>query len=235
MKKERKAIAFGDSVLKGVIMHSKESGPQYSLSEHPFLDQCSERLGMEIDNKGRMGSTVISGESLVDRFIKDVSKSQYSVLEYGGNDCDFVWDEIAASPDSVHKPKTDILTFGLTYKRIIDKIRYAGSKPLLLSLPPIVSGQYFEYFTRKMTSEGKSNVLKWLGGTTEPINTWHEMYNIQIFKLGVILKVPVIDITSSFMAQRNYGNCLCEDGIHPNDAGQKLIAQSVCNYFAMSK
>ena len=35
--------------------------------------------------------------------------------------------------------------------------------------------------------------------------------------------MPVIDIRSAFLAQPDFRSYLCADGIHPNEAGQKLI------------
>ena len=59
------------------------------------------------------------------------------------------------------------------------------------------------------------------------ITNWHERYNIEIFKLAIANQVPVIDITSSFLEKKNYSRYLCDDGIHPNEEGHKLIAEAI--------
>ena len=64
-------------------------------------------------------------------------------------------------------------------------------------------------------------------GDKQFITNWHERYNIEIFKLAIANEVPVIDITSVFLEKKNYSYYLCDDGIHPNVKGQKLIAEAI--------
>ena len=47
--------------------------------------------------------------------------------------------------------------------------------------------------------------------------------NMPIIELFAAAGVPVIDIRSAFLAQPDFRSYLCADGIHPNEAGQKLI------------
>ena len=157
--------------------------------------------------------------------------SDFTFLEYGGNDCDFKWPEIGANPTMRHEPNTNLRTFSLTYKSLIDKVRNLGSRPVLFSLIPLVSDRYFAHVTRDMDIEGRKNVLKWLGGDTEGINNWHEIYNLQIFKLGLALNVPVIDVTTAFLSKKCFQDYMCADGIHPNEKGHGLIADTVCDLF----
>ena len=39
--------------------------------------------------------------------------------------------------------------------------------------------------------------------------------------------IPIIDITSKFLEIKNYSNLLCDDGIHPNEKGHKIIAGAI--------
>lgn len=228
----KKGIAFGDSIIKGVILdRNANGGPHYSAIEDNFAEQCGKRLGVEIDNYGRFGCTVTVGEKILNRHLDQIVRSDYTFLEYGGNDCDFNWAEIGKDPDASHNPNTDLRTFSLTYKALIDKVRNLGSKPLMFSLIPLVSDRYYAHVTRDMEETGKRNVLKWLGGDTEGINNWHEIYNLQIFKLGIALDVPVIDITTPFLSRKTFSDYMCGDGIHPNEKGHRLIADTVCDLF----
>ena len=229
---KRKGIAFGDSIIKGVVLDKNDNGGvHYSALQDNFTEQCSRRLGFEIANYGRFGSTVTVGEKILDRHLEQICRSDYTLLEYGGNDCDYNWKEIGLNPYGKHTPNTDLRTFSLVYKSLIDKVRNLGSRPVLFSLIPLVSDRYFAHVTREMDREGRQNVLEWLGGDTEGINNWHEIYNLQIFKLGIALDVPVIDITTVFLSKRSFGNYMCGDGIHPNEYGHRLIADTVCEHF----
>ncbi|OLA61120.1 MAG: hypothetical protein BHW37_01125 [Firmicutes bacterium CAG:272_52_7] len=41
------------------------------------------------------------------------------------------------------------------------------------------------------------------------------------------MKIPMIDIRSAFLVKRDYSDYLCEDGIHPNERGHKLIKDTL--------
>ena len=59
----KKGIAFGDSIIKGVVLDKSGSdGIHYSALEDNFAEQCGKRLGLSIDNSGRFGCTVTVGE-----------------------------------------------------------------------------------------------------------------------------------------------------------------------------
>ena len=220
--------------MKGVIIDTAKSiadTVKYVVSMNSFSEQCSQRLGIEVKNFGKFGSTVSHGVAAVERYIDQIGEADYAILEYGGNDCDFHWEEIGADPQGAHTPKTTISDFIAKYETMLDKIKGVGATPVLLSLPPLASGEYFNYFSRKLNDASKSNIIKWLGGTVETINNWHEMYNLEVFKLAMMRHVPIIDITSAFLNKRDYKEYLCDDGIHPNEKGHRLIADVVCDYF----
>ena len=234
----KKSIAFGDSILKGVILDDRRGGNdrvRYTLLDEDFTRICEKEMGFPIDNYGRFGSTITTGEKILQRHSEDICDSRYTLLEFGGNDSDFNWNEISANPEGRHFPKTDLRSFSLTYKAIIDRVRHLGSHPVMLSLTPLDADMYFRHITSGMDDIGRSNVLMWLGGTTSPISSWHEMYNIQIFKLAIAMNVPVVDITSAFLYRKDFRDYLCEDGIHPNKKGHKLIADAVCDHFRIKR
>jgi lysophospholipase L1-like esterase len=58
---------------------------------------------------------------------------------------------------------------------------------------------------------------------------------MEIFRLGVLKQVPVIDITSVFLERRNHFEYLCDDGIHPNDDGHALIENAIMEYLRRLK
>lgn len=79
--------AFGDSVLKGVILEDNK----YKVSKNSFANICEEVLGIKIENKAKFGSTISVGEKSIAKNLETIksSNSQYVVMEFGGNDCDF--------------------------------------------------------------------------------------------------------------------------------------------------
>ena len=93
-----KVTALGDSITKGVVLTNMD---RYAVAQKSFMDIAGEKLGMDVINCGKFGSTVTMGEKIVSRYSKDISESQYTFIEYGGNDCDFDWSKIAETPSGV--------------------------------------------------------------------------------------------------------------------------------------
>ncbi len=79
----------------------------------------------------------------------------------------------------------------------------------------------------------KKNILKIMNNNIERIHTWHSMYNLEIFKIALETNVPVTDITTYFLKQKNYRDFLCDDGIHPNLKGHALIAEALRDFYKM--
>ena len=214
--------AFGDSVLKGVIYENEH----YRVADTSFQKICEDSFGITVENKARFGSTISRGEKIFEKNLEMIREcsGQYVILEFGGNDCDFNWKEISEDPDRKHLPMSTIENFTSTYMEIINSIQDMGKIPVLLSLPPIDSARYFRHISRGLSRE---NILKWMRNDKQYITNWHERYNIEIFKMAINCQVPVIDITSIFLEKKNYSRYLCEDGIHPNEEGHKLIAKAI--------
>ncbi|MBE6830962.1 MAG: SGNH/GDSL hydrolase family protein [Ruminococcaceae bacterium] len=97
---------------------------------------------------------------------------------------------------------------------------------MLLSLPPIDAQRYFAWISRGLNAE---NILRFLGDI-EYIYRWHEMYNLAVYRLAMDQGVPLIDISSAFLKTGNFQDLICEDGIHPNENGHRLIGQTIEKY-----
>lgn len=223
----RKVTALGDSLTKGVILTDTN---KYSLADNCYLDIVSKELNIQISNYGRFGSTIDMGDTMIKRHSDEIASSEYTFIEYGGNDCDFDWMKIADSPTEDYAPKTKLEDFKERFSRLIAKVRELGSKPIIISLPPILSTPYFTFFSRFMSEEQKQNVINWLGGSTDIISRWHESYNRTLFMIAKETETPIIDITTPFDTFRgDISSLYCADGIHPNDKGHKMIATTIIN------
>ena len=224
-----KVTALGDSLTKGVILTEAN---KYTLTENSYLDIVSRELDLQVSNYGRFGSTIDMGNAIIRRHSEDIASSEYTFIEYGGNDCDFDWMKIADSPQGEFSPNTSLADFKLHFLDLISKVRALGSKPVIISLPPILSAPYFSFFSRLMTDQQKANVIIWLGGDTGIISRWHESYNRALFAIAKESQTPIIDITTPFDTFRGDINSLyCADGIHPNEEGHKLIATTIINNY----
>ena len=223
--KHMKITALGDSLTKGVVFNEKN---KYAILDRGFINIIGDRLGWDIKNYGKFGCTIDFGQQVVERHSEEISASDYTFLEFGGNDCDFNWGKIADSPSVEHQPKTVLDTFKEKFVGLIEKVRALGSTPIIISLPPIDSEYYFSFLCRFMNGEQRENVFNWLGGDVNVISRWHEMYNRALFEISRLVQAPIIDITTPFdKFQGAMRTLYCQDGIHPNAEGHRLIADSI--------
>jgi acyl-CoA thioesterase-1 len=213
---------FGDSIMKGVIFDAIKG--RYIFLKNSFLNILGMRnTNIKVDNYAKFGCTITVGKKLIEKHSSELPGYEYTALEFGGNDCDFDWKAISENPDALHIPKTPIDEFEKNYSEIIDRVASTGSKPVLFSLPPLNARRYFSWISRGLNAD---NILRWLGDE-EHIYRWHEMYNIAVLKLAAAKNVTLIDIRRAFLETRDYLSLLCEDGIHPNEAGHALISEAI--------
>lgn len=214
--------AFGDSVLKGIVLEKDK----YKVCKNRFSNICENVLNVVIENKAKFGSTILIGEKSFEKNVEifDNPNVEYVILEFGGNDCDFKWNEIASNPTIEHYPNIEINEFAKMYTEIIHFIKNKNKKPVLLSLPPIDAQKYINRLSKELNKE---NILKWMNNNPYFLTNWHERYNIEVFKLAINNNISIIDITSKFLEHKDYSIFLCEDGIHPNEEGHKLISEAI--------
>ncbi len=215
---------FGDSISKGVVLDTIRG--RYKLLKNSFANLFSSNTGVSVENYSKFGCTVTKGKELIDNHLSKISNFVFTVLEFGGNDCDFDWTAISKFPDQDHSPKTELDEFESSYSEIIDNVISAGSLPVLLTLPPLDAKRYYSWISKGRNSE---NIMNWLGDV-EHIYRWHEMYSLAVARLAAEKRVPMLDIRSTFLKVRNYFSLLCDDGIHPNEKGHQLIFNVIKEY-----
>ena len=222
-----KLVALGDSIIKGVLVQSEGERSRYSLADKSIVECCAEKLGGESLNLGKMGCTIEAGERILNRYLDKMSGAQYVLLEYGGNDSDYNWQEIAEAPEKEHFPRTRLEVFEQVYERVINKIKEMGAIPLVLSLPPMDAERYFAFFSQKWEDGFRANVMRWLGGSTNTIMSGHELYNLATMRVAQRTGVQWIDVTSGLLKDNHFRDYLCDDGIHPNEMGQRKMAEAI--------
>lgn len=223
----KNVVVLGDSISRGIVL----KGERYSILNNGFIDRCAESLRLDVQNYSKMGCTIAKGEQILEQHKEDVAQADITVLEYGGNDSDFFWKEIAGNPTAVHYPKTDLNRFHDTYTKLIQRVRNLGSKPVLFSLPLMDGQRFFDFTTHRMSPSERNNILSWLGGQIGRIRNYHDMYNLEVFHIAREQGVPVVDITTPFLDNQDYTRFLCADGIHPSEEGHSLMAHCVINYW----
>lgn len=218
MKRLEAMAIFGDSILKGIQV--QKDTKRYCINDELALDSLAEKYGILLENDSHFGYTVERGNRLITKKLEKGLPADFVLLEYGGNDADFKWEEIAGRPLEEHEPNTPLPVFLKTLGSLIDTIRSHGKKPILTTLPPLSAPRYLEWITRNGLS--RENILLWLGDE-EAIYRYQERYSNGIKTLAERTNTDLIDLRDAFLAHRRILPFLCEDGIHPNGEGQKLI------------
>lgn len=211
---------FGDSILKGVVYNEIED--RYVLLKDNGYTKLGHALGMEVQSNALFGCTVIKGVQLLKRAMQKGLACNVVLLEYGGNDCDFLWDEVSAKPQEDHFPKTPLTDFDENLRMMIDLLKSASIVPLLMTLPPIDSELYFAHICRKGLDG--NNILYWLDDVNN-IGRHQGQYSEQIAKVASETNTTLIDVRREFVASQEKNSLLCKDGIHPNKQGNALIMQ----------
>jgi lysophospholipase L1-like esterase len=225
-----KIVVSGDSISKGVIYDDIKK--KYTVLEENYVDLLRNKINGIICNTSRFGSTLIKGIQKLKNSIFS-EKPDIVLIEYGGNDCDYNWDEIANNPDGIHVPKTDFVVFEDTLIEAINMVKESKSTPVLMNLPPLNADNYLDWVSRN-NSEAKMNILKWLGSVTK-IYWWQERYNSVIVKIAEETKTLWIDVRGAFLQFPDYTKLLCVDGIHPNKDGHTVIADKIVDFIKSKK
>lgn len=215
---------FGDSIGKGVVLHPNTS--RYELIR-VNLEKLLGLSGVKIQNYSIFGCTVSKVLTVIKKHALELTGYNSVLLELGGNDCDFVWNEVADNPEKKHAPKTPLAEFKRLYKQVIDEVRSYGGRPIILTLPPLEPNRFFNWVSRGIN---RDNILKWLGDV-DMIYRWQERYNVEVMLLAAKMAVPVIDIRSAFLECNNYRDFICSDGIHPNKDGYDLIYRTIAEQY----
>ncbi len=218
-------VVMGDSIARGVVYDDEKKS--YGLLLENFANLVRDRIKGVVINAAKYGSTIVQG---MERFQNDVLKRKPDIvlIEFGGNDCDFTWEEIARDPSKDFHPKTDCATFTEKLTALIDKLRALNIVPVLVSLPPLDPGKYFRWISRN-EEQAKQNIIRFIGDISH-IYSWHERYNAAILRVADRTKTRLIDIRSAFLQHEDYRNLICLDGIHPNKEGHRVIAQAIVEY-----
>ena len=218
-------ILYGDSISRGVVYD--EDKKKYGITKKSFASTLSKLLSCTFYNASSFGNTLCRG---IRNLQKDIEKRNPNivVMEFGGNDCDFCWDEVAMNPSGDHEPNTSVSTF---QSKLLDTVQYLKATdifPVLLTLPPLVSDRYWKWVSDNDCGKMK-NILQWLGDV-EQISRWQSMYNDAIVAIAEKTKSRWIDIRNAFLSTNRFENYMCVDGIHPNIEGQQLISSCILRY-----
>jgi len=174
------------------------------------------------------GSTIGKGIKLLQRSIDRGLSCEVALVEYGGNDCDYPWADIAENPTGEFSPNTPLEVFAKSLKEMVETLKAKRIQPILMTLPPIDSLRYLNHICRNGLN--KEAILSWLKGDAQTIARFQELYSLKINTIAKETETVLIDVRSAFLKRRDYASLICDDGIHPTREGHLLIASSFAEY-----
>lgn len=218
---------FGTSIMKATLLDTKTK--HYRFTAPQWMKRFEAQFPVQVSNYAKFGSTIEKGRRILQTRLPQLPSHSHALLEFGGNDCDFNWQTIAEAPDREHTPYTPLSRFTALYRQMIQSLRAHHISPILLTLPPIDADRYFAWFTQKGGLD-QNRILRWLGDV-QMIYRYQELYSETVIKLAYQTNCPLVDVRSAFLDKRNYRDLLCEDGIHPNENGYRLVYDALlCDY-----
>jgi lysophospholipase L1-like esterase len=223
--KAMRIICFGDSITRGIsyirgrLRIQKENYP--ALLQGALSGEDS----VEVINKGVFND---NSDLLVHRLEDDVvaQRPDYVLIEIGGNDCNFHWDEVASAKDEEHEPIVPLDRYLLNLQHMVERMRQEGITPVLMNLLPLDPVRYYNHVCQMHGS----NVSHWIG-KCGGIEHWHGRYNRALVQLVDRLNVLTIDVRTAFKRAADLSVLLSDDGIHPTVEGYRVMAKTVATAF----
>lgn len=214
-------VLLGDSVLKGIQVDPETQ--RYVTNNVMVLPALAEEFHISIQNKSVFGADCSHGEKLLDRLLHKGEQFDAVIMDFGGNDCNYPWAEVAEHPEAEHHPNVPLDVFIQQYRQLIRKVKDGGMQPILCTLPPLLPESFLSWWCRGID---EAVVRNWLGSACN-IYAHQERYSRAVERLAQEENTPLIDLRSAFLAHVHLEQVICTDGTHPNSAGQKLIAQAL--------
>lgn len=212
-------VCLGDSITKGRVWVEGDR-PRITRENYPAL---LARLlpGASVINAGVTGDT---SEQLLARFDASVTphEPEIVIIECGGNDCNFPWEKVAADPTAGHAPAVTERAFAANLAALIERVRAIGAAPLLTTLPPLDPSRYYA-FLRQAYSDSIAAFICRAGG----IYHWQERYSRMAVDVAKSAGAAIAQVRALFLGAGDYFGLLSHDGIHPSEAGYRVITRAV--------
>ena len=224
MSIRRKIEVFGDSILKGIQINPLNN--RYHVDNRIDVPLLESRFSLDIENRAKFGCTVTKGEQLLNRYLDESPNCEAVIMNFGGNDCDYNWAEIAQDPDGVHEQHTPVQQFVQIYTKLIRTLQEKGIRPIVTNLPPLCPQRFFDWFCKDLNKE---NVFRWMT-SVNTIYHVQEYYSHTVEQIARATGARLVDIRGVFLKRYRVERFLCADGIHINTEGQGLITEAFVNF-----
>jgi lysophospholipase L1-like esterase len=217
-----KIVCFGDSVTFGWNMKYEYSYPY--LLEKLMIKNYPE---IKIINSGIGGNTILDGLNRLQRDALSYNPD-FIIVNFGLND-GMLKEKKKYLNDTeqlfykdnnwYYVTRVNIDDFKYAYSKLINILKSKEIKILLLSINPTLDS--FPLSEDNNFKKKQKEI--------------YEVYNERIIQIAANSDVDYIDLWEVFVLNNELERHIQEDGIHPNEAGLELIAESVYSYFLDEK
>ena len=194
-------MAQGDEAKSPVAAKTRVVCFGDSITAGKYPDHLAElRPDLEIVNAGVGGNTTGQGLARIEADVLS-RKPNVVLIMFGTND---------SVLRAAKAYRTPLKTFGDNVEKMILACRAAGAEPVVATLLPIISAPYYTRHPKEFyTPEGGLDaILARYRGATVEVAERH--------------MITVVDMNTLIAGDETH---LKPDGVHPNEAGEKAIAQ----------
>lgn len=210
---------WGDSLARGIVY--REEQKRYAISRERCTTRLAQSLPIKVENHSGMGATVLEGLKWFDDFTG--APGALCAIEFGGNDCDLDWAKVAENPEHVVKARVPLQVFEESIARFVKEVRKRDMEAVLVTPLPLHSERYFQWVTKGLNAQAVLAAL----GDVHHIYRWQERYANAVRAVARALGVRMLDLRDVLLAQPDYENLICLDGVHPNDEGHRRLSDAV--------
>ena len=217
MEETLRIAVFGDSLMKGTL-------PDAQLRYHFHTDLFEAPLAglhAEVTNRSVFGATSRKGVALVQRDLARGHRYDWALVEYGGNDCNYDWPDVAAHPEQDPRPRgAGGRISARTWRPSCRCCARPASARSSRLLPPIDEVKYLACIDHNGASA--AGVMQWLGDVRRIYRT-QERYSGLVRTIADELDVPCADPRERFLDRGDPRALNADDGIHLSEEGYRLF------------
>ena len=217
-------VVFGDSILKGVVT-IPESKNLFDVTENDSLTLAQKKLGFELDNRSIYGNITSKGLVKLQKYLEKGGQADLCVIEFGSNDCDYDWNIFAPgaqfpSFDTI-PPKVQMNDYLANLEAMVKLCREHKITPVIMNLIPYICDKWFKTIAK---GHDQAAILQFLDGSAETLGKNQEIYYKALMDFVSKNNIQLIDAWKLFSKLDKQEKYMCDDGIHPNEEGYKLLA-----------
>lgn len=222
----KKVALFGDSILRGVVLNKQN---KYCFADVDW-QRVEKSLDVSLINKSRFGCEITKGQKIINDFLHSAVQIDVAVVEYGGNDSDFFWNEIAASPNKPHNSKTQLVDFEQKLRTVVRQLQAHGIRVALMSLPPLEPQRYLRWISQN-DEQRCDSIMAFLGDVAR-IYRYQETFSNAVTRVALQNGCDYIDVRQKFLQSDCFPDLMCADGVHPNENGQRVIMDAFVDFYS---